>query len=490
MRILLSWKKWEKNVSYLVAELEKAGHEVVYWVGFREHFDDVRSVSGAICHDKDEAMRGIYAEAVSPSDVPSASRELVEALYETESVVLTIMSRRLGMLNIEERKHIYYERLAYWYYVLNTYKPDVIIYDDVPHNEYNYILYGLAKLRGLHTIMFQKIRMANRWLLINRWEVGSTGLTEAFDKNKQASISSSDVPQELLDYVTLKTEPRKDTLLTLSSTSSEKDVWALFGQMKWHGWRFLSWLKRAIVTRLHQQPSRHDVMGMLNDVYRAEYGRLESQPDFSVPFVFFALHMQPERNTAPQGYAYSDQVLAIETISKALPEGWYLYVKEHPNQWWARKGKGSAFLRYPGYYERIARLPNVKLVPIATDVEKNAYQLIEKARVVSTITGTAGFEALFRKKPVFIFGVAWYKDCPGVFTIDSVSTCKKAFATISQKEYHVSDEDILRFLKSFDEVAIRGYVKGGTRRQTEQEGIDTMIDAIRKDLTKHTSRSA
>ena len=98
--------------------------------------------------------------------------------------------------------------------------------------------------------------------------------------------------------------------------------------------------------------------------------------------------------------------LAIETLARALPAGWKVVVKENPAQRFAK--------RELGFYEHLAGIPAVHLV----SKQENTFDLIERCDAVATITGTAGWEALFRGKPSIAFGRAFYRGGPGVISVD------------------------------------------------------------------------
>ncbi len=125
--------------------------------------------------------------------------------------------------------------------------------------------------------------------------------------------------------------------------------------------------------------------------------------DLNRRYVLFALHYQPELTTCPLGGAYSDQARAIEDLAAKLPDDVLIYVKDH------RVSFGA--MRSRDFYERLARIKNVVLVPIQLDTNR----LLEKCEFVATITGTIGFEAICTGKPAVTFGHAWYHGLPGVF---------------------------------------------------------------------------
>ena len=111
---------------------------------------------------------------------------------------------------------------------------------------------------------------------------------------------------------------------------------------------------------------------------------------------------------------YDNQLAVIENISKALPVGYRLVVKEHP---W------MIGLREPRYYDAIARIPNVTLVRPVMD----SHDIIADSSGVVILTGTVGLQAVLHGKPVialgntyfsyfdFMYRAAGYSELPGLF---------------------------------------------------------------------------
>ena len=169
----------------------------------------------------------------------------------------------------------------------------------------------------------------------------------------------------------------------------------------------------------------------------------------------------------------------IEILSYSLPKGWIIYLKEHPKQRMVR-GYNYFASRYRGYYKRIAKLKNVQLVPIET----NTFELTKKSQAVATVTGTTGWEAVLRSKPVLIFGYPWYRDCPGLFRVDSPQSCKEVFNKI-KNGLHANEQDVIRFLYCLDKASINASIETLSKRVhilSFEKNINNISNAIINEL--------
>jgi hypothetical protein len=111
----------------------------------------------------------------------------------------------------------------------------------------------------------------------------------------------------------------------------------------------------------------------------------------NAPYVFYALHVEPELWFQARSPEYTYQLAAIASISRDLPAGVMLVVKEH------LPGVGR---RPDVFYEQITELKNVRLL----DVLEPGLGAVRGARAVVTICGTVGQEAAIAGKPVVALG--------------------------------------------------------------------------------------
>lgn len=472
MRIFLIWADYIKNTEYLISELEKRSHEVVYWVGLADGNED--KISGAVFHEHNAAWAGTPPKDVDISEFPPAGKDLIEKLYKTESLVLTMMNKRFGGMCVDERKHLYYNMLGYWLGAIKKYKPDAIIFPIVPHTVYNYIIYALAKLLNIKTIMFENTNISDRLLMYNDWMEGDTHLQKAVHQNQGENFSVTDLSPDLQKYYERQTNPKIDAT----------PIYTKYWNTHHRGSRLL---KRKVKTiadsvldgTVFKKAPRY-VINKLKPNLKKEYLKFQIKPDLEKKFVYVPLGFQPERTTSPQGDVFHDQILMIETLSASLPEDWIIYVKEHPTQWMFRSKMNYSSVRYPRYYERIAGFRNVFLIPINTDT----YTLMNKSQAVATVTGTACWEAILRLKPAIAFGYPLYRDCPSLFRVNNVDSCRGALRKISSG-FKIKEQEVINYLKSFDEATIHGYfeeIDAPDSELTKEENKKSIAQAIINEL--------
>lgn len=478
MRILLVWPSNEPETKILLDRLQGEGHEIVYWVGERA-IEDL-TPKGAIFHDHYDAWDSVRAAALKETDIPPADPALIESMYASESLILTMMNKRYNTAPVDERKHVYYSMLAYWRYVLDILKPDFVLYALVPHSIYTNVIYDLAHARGIPTLCFEDTWVADHTLAYDDFWTGSKGLRSALQQLEKKAVSENELSPRLLAYWKTHTAPH----------AREAPAYMKAQRTRGSGFGLLMHRAQIAGSALLSGKLFHLVLGYIRRIgkrnLRKEYARVESRAEFSVPFVYVPLSFQPERTTSPQGGIYHDQILVVETLSAALPAGWEIFVKEHPSQWWLRSKERYSSARYEGYYERLARIPNVRVIPITTDT----FQLTEHAKAVAVVTGTAGWEALLRGKSPLVFGIPWWRDCAGAYRVDSVASCKEALFAIRDGATP-SRDSVLRFLKALDVASLPVYLETQVEERTPDErrrNTEILVDYICKRLRENAPR--
>ncbi|MDP2669388.1 MAG: hypothetical protein Q8P07_06225 [bacterium] len=476
MRLFLIWAAPYSQMKQLIGTLKENGHEIPYWVGLYED-GKAPDLKGTIFHDHYDAWVCEPARGVDPSEFPPPGKELIEKMYKVESLVLTMMNKKFDTLCVDERRHIYYNMLRYWNGLLEKYKPEAVIFPATPHTVYNYVIYGLAKILGIKTVMFDDTWVSNRILMYKDWMEGSRELKEEIKKNENKNFSLNDLSQDLKEYYEQysgkKTDAEPAYMKHYRNTISGK---------KNYFFKKIKIASASLKDRTFFSKMSRFVFKQFTINLKKEYESVQRVPDFSQKFIYVALGFQPEMVTSPLGDMYADQILMIETLSASLPKGWVIYVKEHPGQWWLRVGTNYSSARYSGYYKRIRNINNVRVVPIDT----NTFSLIRQSQAVAVVTGTPGWEALLRSKPALIFGYSWYRDCPGVFRINGFESCRKALEKISSG-FIVGQQQIINYLKSFGDASILAYLESVPIREVEiskKESKENIAKAILSEITR------
>jgi hypothetical protein len=121
-------------------------------------------------------------------------------------------------------------------------------------------------------------------------------------------------------------------------------------------------------------------------------------------YIFYPLHMEPEAANLARA-TLGCQLFIIEQVSRLLPEGYYLYIKEHPDQFAATQldkyyYKALHNFRNIDFYKRISMFENVKMMDIYTPSSR----LIDNSKAVLSIAGSALIEAVAKNKPIIVFG--------------------------------------------------------------------------------------
>lgn len=470
MKLIMVWGDDNPGTEHLFNTLKRHGHTLAYWVGIEggRRF----SPPGSIFHLHEDAWDARPAHGCESWMIPPPA-SLIEKLYHVESITLTMMDKRYDAANVSERKQSYYEMVGYWSRVLDEVQPDAVLCPSLPHGVYNYVLWELARLRGIKTICFEEVWFLQSLIEFNDFWKGSDALRSALLRNLKKGIAFDDLSSVSREYLISQEKASKPP----AYMDFQKSIAVGWGLAQ-HRLRILrrSFFSGTFFSLILSYLKRRFQRNLID-----EYNEVVGRPDLSEPFVYFALPMQPERTTSPQGGIFHDQILTAQMLSAALPKGWKLYIKEHPSQWWLRSKTRFTSARYPGFYKRLARIPNACIVPMKT----SNYTLIENATCVAVVNGTPGWEAILRGKTPIIFGIPWYRDCPGVLQVSSVDECKKAFAAIEAGQA-IQKNELYAYIKALEETTVDAYLEDHT---IDPAGTRKTIEESMHSLAKHLCES-
>jgi hypothetical protein len=220
--------------------------------------------------------------------------------------------------------------------------------------------------------------------------------------------------------------------------------------------RFVGEVTKAVwdkkINRVYLNERYHESIGRIKRKrLLAHYNQLAKPVDMNVPYIFVALQCEPERQTCPVGGVFGNQYLMVDLLSKLLPHGWMLYVKEHVSQF--KDYQAAERSKTLGFYDRIAAKPNVEFVPLSC----TSFELIDRAKASATVSGSVGWESIVRGKPSLLFGHSWYRECRGVFVTHTIEDCKEAIQKI-QNGFQIDRNELICFAKVVESCSVRGYI--------------------------------
>ncbi len=162
-----------------------------------------------------------------------------------------------------------------------------------------------------------------------------------------------------------------------------------------------------------------------------------SDPIAGEKYVYMPLHLIPESSTFVKAPFYINELSIIEAVSKALPVGWKLYVKEHQSMIGER---GTDF------YQQVNRLPNARMVQI--NYYRDPKPWIENAMGVVTITGTAAYEAALLGKKSLVFGDVMFGVIDGITKVDSVEDLPRLIKSFSNDKSEDNIKSCAAYIKA------------------------------------------
>ena len=406
--------------------------------------------------------------------------------------------------NFMERQRHFRNMIKQWMAIIDILKPDCVISTAIPHRLYDYVLYWLCQDKGIDYVMFNHTQFPGRFSCMknNFYTYGDVFLEDWYNFEKQSDIQKF-LPVDMLerfnkvhgDYLTAapsymrtknnivhfdstaktlwlylkRTLQGKYTIKTLFYSGHFKDVWHYYfckkKNMKYEESHY------SVLQQMCQYIKSNNYKRNLLSYYES----LCNKPDHDAPYVCHFLHYQPEATTCPGGDLFVDQRLCIELLLKNLPSSYYVYVKEHKHQFlYNRPGQAC---RMKDFYDDLIKNPRVKLM----STDEDTFELIKSSNAVSTITGTVGWEAIVRQKPVITFGLTWYENyAKGVLRITDETSAKKIHHFIDTYQY--DEHSLFAYLASVGKNSILAYLFKNSAKNvlniTEDECVNNIVSSI------------
>jgi len=311
-------------------------------------------------------------------------------------------------------------------------KPDVVIGGFTPVTFGEYIFYLCAKAKGINYINLNPTKILN-YVTFSQ-EIFRQFPHIAKDYKKYLELNERDIFWEKAeDYVENKFDKYEGVIV-----SSPKFPWQrwLVSVLKWP---FVA-AKYYLIKDYLDNVARGRHWGyFFKDIYNPVKDKavLKLIPHWSLEkckqreYAFYPLHVEPEIALSIFGREYLNQIELIRNIASSIPVTWKLVVKDHP------AGVGRRNIRY---YRKLLEIPNVVLVNHYIDSK----DLLKDAKIIFTVSGFCGFEAILRNKPVITFGRTFYNALPDcmVQNVQSLQELPQAVEKLLE-DYQYREKEII-----------------------------------------------
>ncbi len=349
------------------------------------------------------------------------------------------------------------------------------------------ILYQVAKKMGIPTFNIDFPRIANRMCISRDFntltEVVDT--FETFQKEKEKTEYHTEA-KELIEHFR-KTGSLRLQYMNVALGQLPKPIRILNPK---HLIQSISYLFTLLQNYLKSRNLFEYGMTNLNPLrfiwYKIkQYGRairgldrLYKPLNWDEDFAFFPLHYEPELAILLLSPYYFDQLTLIRYIAQSLPLHYKLYVKEHP---------AMVSKRQNWYYKELLKIPNVRLV----NHRISSFEFIKRAKIITAITGTVGWEASIYGKPVITFGNVFYNALPFVKRVRSMEDLPSIIQD-QLKKFKYNESAMVDFTAAVLKESVpfdfsNLWYENDINKLKKDPGLNTFCSLLMKTFRKHST---
>ena len=489
---------------------DKHGIEPGFWIGYQEEQKEkeVRTLFPNAIYQSDlDAWCGRFpAEIESHYSEEYLDADFINSNSKYELLALKMLDRvdpTQHTFSFPERQRHVRNLFRKWIYCLELVKPEFVVTPMVPHRVYDYTLYVVCRYMNVPFVFFNHTPFDGRCIVMREYYSIGEMFKEDYLANERVCVDDLQIDEDILnafeknkkDYRTarpaymVKNEAVdknwNSTLKILKHTagrfiSVRKNLFGKEGRLRnWTWGPYYKQDEKTLMEKSHntlQAYLKHQIWGLhyIKEL-KSHYKTLTVKPNYNEKYVILFLHYQPEATTCPIGNIFVDQELCVDMLLKYLPDDYYVYVKEHPSQFYANSE--GQLGRLKEFYDDLAMKTRVKLM----DTTEVSFDLIEHSQAIATVSGTVGWEGIVRGKPVFVFGMTWYenydKGCLRV--TDGVSAVQmKKF----MDDYTYDEHALQAYLASVSKNTIKAYFYKAVHKDKqlvkESECVENLSTAV------------
>ena len=161
-------------------------------------------------------------------------------------------------------------------------------------------------------------------------------------------------------------------------------------------WRWISQGRRLELVHIRVSvqnniPFFRDMIWMIRRAVNQHYCDIRTMEQLPLKFIYYPLQYSPESSINTPAPYFVDQLRAIDAIRFSMPSDYRLVIKEHPS---------CISVRSSDLIKRLQRTAGVMVVHYCFP----SIELVQRAALTISVTGTATLEALFLGKPAITLG--------------------------------------------------------------------------------------
>lgn len=379
----------------------------------------------------------LVAEYGNRLDYSRITPEIMESMSECQTHYYRMIDQTSFDREFNFRVNSFYKHVAAWSTLLDGVA--FVIFSIVPHAGYDWVLYNLARLRGIPCFMFYLMPVrpglpTMKYCLTECMNHAGSALPHSFDglEGSHAREYFEGFKGGMNAKYSSFTR-KKPTVFRLAEKirNADKSDPALLIR------KGLSRSAYTIHRALFPDPYN-------STAYRTPAGDAEYPLHRYGRILYYPLHYQPEASTSPLGGPFVEQDLLVKMVASCMGDDTCLIVKDHPRR--------SFKSRYRQFFEDIREMPGVYLVP----QDDKGIDYIAKADALIGITGTSCWEALFLGKPVLMAGTRVFENAPNIRRINGPDTITSALRSINR--FKLKNEERDQYLEKLARFLFPGFI--------------------------------
>lgn len=486
----------------VIEKLIERGIQIEYYIsGVSENFyGDQDKIKEIKKKHLSQVTHNISKDFLFPEDILKLNdvtyhldNDSLKGYSDIEMLFLKVSDRASAIpTSVHTRRKYYQTILNHFINIIKTHDIQGVLCFDTPHSLQGVTLYELLQREQLRTIRLEHHYFVNYCLILDT--PMNPEIPEDYLPNHDVKALIDTIPKDLYDDLKLENKFVEQSIAKEKKRIASTSISGHIKILKQFLFKYFSNLAIGIFPFIYKKHLRHftslnsiksefkyrrSINKRVTDLYNLNryYLKVSDNPNLECKYIYFGLHMQPEKTTLPMGRQMDHHLSSIIILAQSLPKGWKLFVKEHPNQFNLRKVANANF-RDKLFYDTIKRIPNTVLVGLHVP----SRELIKKAQISSTTTGTVGWESILGGKTAIVFGDGYYRACRAVRTVDSVATCKKA---IKELRMMTSDEVYKELIRYVSYYYNHDYLVNSTNWETKL----SYSDLTREELIENMAAS-